>query len=341
MDSESASSSINKLVQVALAQHPFRMSDRSDPHHTACDVAYYACISCESHMNNSCRASKSESGTTARTFRDFAFRLEASLSDVRADPSAGRVRHLRACSRHISAQITLFKLSKHPSSRKVATKGLKHLLKKLDKASGRVRRIDAQEELLKSASSLQIGESDCPILKPAFNRAFDPFVNREGQWLQGRLKRKRKLEMEELRQSLKLLQKPLTKRLTRLMILLDDEPSAHLTDSLLYQLISRWFKDKVGRTNILRASTRQLHTIRKAAKMARYMAETSEGPRLRRLAAVLKKIQNAGGTWHDTVELHRSAGRESGKHSALSMSLYQLRKASDSDYRKRITKFEL
>jgi hypothetical protein len=256
-------------------------------------------------MNTSARALQSESGTTVRTFRDFAFRLEASLAAVRTDPSAANVRHLRAGCRHVSAQLELFKLSDSPSSRKVDTKGLKHLLKKLAMVSGRVRRIDAQAELLKSASSLKIDKSDCPISKAAYKPAFDSLVKREGQRLYGRLKRKRKLEMEELRESLKFLQKPLTKRLTRLMILLDDEPPAHLTDS----------------------------------KRARYMAEISENPRLRRLAAILKKIQNAGGTWHDTLELHRSAGRESGKHSALSKSLYQSKKASDRDYRKRIADF--
>jgi CHAD domain-containing protein len=290
-------------------------------------------------MNTSARASQSESGTAVRTFRDFAFRLEASLAAVRTDPSAANVRHLRAGCRHVSAQLELFKLSDSPSSRKVDTKGLKHLLKKLAMVSGRVRRIDAQAELLKSASSLKIDKSDCPISKAAYKPAFDSLVKREGQRLYGRLKRKRKLEMEELRESLKFLQKPLTKRLTRLMILLDDEPPAHLTDSLLYQLISKWFRNKVGRRNILRASTRELHTIRKAAKRARYMAEISENPRLRGLAAILKKIQNTGGTWHDTLELHRSAGRESGKHSALSKSLYQSKKASDRDYRKRIAEF--
>lgn len=273
-------------------------------------------------MNNSFGASNSESGTTVRTFRDFAFRLEASFAAAREDPSAERVRHLRACGRHVSAQLVLFKLSKAPSSRKVATKGLKHVLKQLNKASGRVRRIDAQEELLKSASSLQI-------------------VNREGQQLRGRLKRKRKLEMGELRRSLRRLQKPLTKRLTRLMISLDDEPSAHLTESLLYQLVSTWFRDKVKRTKTLRASARELHTIRKAAKTARYMAETSDGPRLQRLVAVFKEIQNAGGTWHDTMQVHSSASREIGKHSALSKSLYQLRKAADADYRKRLAEFRL
>jgi hypothetical protein len=41
-------------------------------------------------------------------------------------------------------------------------------------------------------------------------------------------------------------QKPLTECLTRLMIPFDDEPSAHLTDLLLHEHISKWFGLKLG-----------------------------------------------------------------------------------------------
>jgi hypothetical protein len=86
-------------------------------------------------------ASHPEPRPTVRTFRACALRLGASFAAALDDSNAENVRYLRACGRHLSAQIQLFKLTEVVSHRKVATKHLKHLLKKMAKASSKVRRL--------------------------------------------------------------------------------------------------------------------------------------------------------------------------------------------------------
>ena len=62
----------------------------------------------------------------------------------------------------------------------------------------------------------------------------------------------------------------------------------------------------------------QLHSLRKSAKVARYMAETLPGNQAAAAAALgFEAVQEAGGQWHDALEITRAARKHLGKHHAL------------------------
>ena len=288
------------------------------------------------------QAVRYEFGNTLQSLEEVALRLEASIAAVRADPSAESVRHLRACGRRVSAQIKLVDISKPQWTQKHVAKGLRRLLKKVDQASGRVRQIDAQRELLEPGTPSRMTKRSGLGRQHVCSKSSHQLVEHERRHLLGRLERERKRENVELRHCLKRVQKPLLKRLARLTAALRDEPSAPLTESSLFRLVSTWFMDKVKAAHPTEEdSARRLHKIRKAAKTARYMAETSHGPRLQRLAAALKSIQDAGGAWHDTLQLHSSVGRVFGNGSALSRSINDAKQHADMDYRQIVLKFRL
>ncbi len=62
----------------------------------------------------------------------------------------------------------------------------------------------------------------------------------------------------------------------------------------------------------------ELHTLRKAAKLARYLAETAPGfASAAEAAKRYEAIQQAGGEWHDWLKLSRQAKEELGPENAL------------------------
>lgn len=66
----------------------------------------------------------------------------------------------------------------------------------------------------------------------------------------------------------------------------------------------------------------ELHSLRKAAKSARYLAELMpEHHAVRHAAKQFEALQDAGGTWHDDLDLVRAAKRLLGKKHALTAQL--------------------
>ena len=62
-----------------------------------------------------------------------------------------------------------------------------------------------------------------------------------------------------------------------------------------------------------------LHSIRKAAKVVRYLTETSGARAAIETAKRYEHLQEAGGQWHDWLDLAHAASKELGrKHSASS-----------------------
>ena len=78
----------------------------------------------------------------------------------------------------------------------------------------------------------------------------------------------------------------------------------------------------------------ELHDLRKAAKAARYLAETLPGnPVLGAAAHRFEALQNAGGQWHDDLDLTRAARRLLGKSHELTVTLAAERDAHLAAYR--------
>jgi CHAD domain-containing protein len=68
-----------------------------------------------------------------------------------------------------------------------------------------------------------------------------------------------------------------------------------------------------------------LHDLRKAAKRARYQCESMPGPAAATLAKRLEDLQDAGGAWHDLLDLAITCHKEFGPEHPLSRVLEHLR----------------
>lgn len=78
----------------------------------------------------------------------------------------------------------------------------------------------------------------------------------------------------------------------------------------------------------------ELHTVRKSAKAARYLAETLPGNPLAEAAArQFEAVQEAGGQWHDAVEITRAARKYLGRHQPLAAAFAAERKGLLRAYR--------
>jgi CHAD domain-containing protein len=280
-----------------------------------------------------------KSNNVTRSLRDFTTALEASFAMIGADPSPDWIRHLRACSRHVESEISLLELTGKRLGLERTVRKIDSLFKQLDRVSSDVREIDAQTTLLEKFHSLGVQAGGGRSSKELDNEASGQLES-ERQLVRKSLKRRRIKAVLALHSVLKTVQGRLIMQFECLLGVLVDESPLDLTDLMLFRLVSSWFKKKLEVIRESRPSNRKLHAIRKAAKTARYMAETSSAPRLQKLAAVFKNIQQAGGIWHDTRQLHRNAVHETGPRSALSTSLRKLRNSSALAYTTLLEAFE-
>jgi CHAD domain-containing protein len=68
-----------------------------------------------------------------------------------------------------------------------------------------------------------------------------------------------------------------------------------------------------------------LHDLRKAAKRARYQCEAMPGPQAAAMAKRLEDLQDAGGAWHDLLDLATVCHEQLGPEHPLSRVIEHLR----------------
>lgn len=240
-----------------------------------------------------------------RTLREMVTALEAAITLTVAEAKPKSVHTLRTTSRRIEAQLELLALVPNlPEHAKPAKKAQK-LLKKLRRQAGRVRDLDVQRKL---------------------TQAQPPRLEKEARHLRKMFKRQRKGEAGDLLDALDKYQPKLTRALEALLDTLGPAEDLTLSAPQLIQLTLRWYRHKIPVTPPQDAD--QLHTVRKSAKLARYMAESASPAQKSaksntapaRLARTFEALQQSGGDWHDWLTLSQIAGREFGSSSQLSRS---------------------
>ncbi len=233
--------------------------------------------------------------------RDLVTILEAAITLTLANPKPKPVHHLRTTTRRIEAQLELLALLPNlPKHAKLAKKARK-FLRKLRYAAGRVRDLDVQRKLIQSKSS-------------------------EAHHLQSLLKGQRNEAAERLLNTIHEHQSKLTRALEALIKALVPAESLTLSPTRLAQLTLRWYASNTPA--IAKQNHRQLHDIRKAAKLARYIAESatpaakSGTPKTptHRLVRTFESLQQSGGDWHDWLTLSDIAHRKLGSSSPLTQS---------------------
>jgi CHAD domain-containing protein len=204
--------------------------------------------------------------------------LRAALEACLAKPRPNPVHNLRTTTRRLQAQLVLIPLL--PDSPKITRQSRRVLkaAKSIRQAAGKVRDLDVHAD--------QLAE----LPQTADNKA-----------LAKSLAQKRDLQAVKL-------QRILHKRQPKLLATLDDletalRPARNLALSPIQasRLARRWFADATSTLNP--TDPAQLHKLRKAAKLARYIAEAAAGPTPSPTARHFNQIQQCAGEWHDWLTL--------------------------------------
>lgn len=241
-----------------------------------------------------------------QALREHATALEAAITVALAKPTPKAVHKLRTESRRIEALLDLLtRVRGLPSFRRMAAKLLRQL-KKLHRSAGRVRDLDVQQEMLEGHLLLH----DSTKLHKDIQR------NRS---------RQRKRASRELHDLLTEHKKKLARRVEALLKALEPAEALKLPPDDLLDLVRRDF-ESTHALLIRHPLSKHLHSIRKAAKLARYQAELAPGSAAaRRAAKCYESLQEAGGTWHDWLDLAGFAVEKLGDDHSTAIHIVQLR----------------
>ncbi|HWB33254.1 MAG TPA: CHAD domain-containing protein [Acidobacteriaceae bacterium] len=238
--------------------------------------------------------------------------LEAAALVCLATPKKRPVHRLRTFTRRIEAQLHLIALLPDtPRHAKQRTKTLA-LLRKLRRAAGAVRDLDVERDLIAHDAARIRGRSHRAVA-----------LRDEAATLDDALKHRRTAEAEKLVRLLRKERKKLPLAFESLREALAPAKKAVLTEDQLIALTRDWFaRGNPPQSPAANDDAGTLHDIRKRAKLARYMAESpprsgQPAARARRLAAHFEALQEAGGHWHDWLQLAGFARKQLGKSAQL------------------------
>jgi CHAD domain-containing protein len=202
--------------------------------------------------------------------------LKTAIADCLKKPSPNRVHYLRSTTRRIEATLELLILSSDISGIDKYAKPLQRSLRKLRRAAGEVRDADVHSDLVAAYEHT-----------PDFSRLRQDLIAI------------RKKAERKLIKSLERQQKKVELRLTDLEARLSPALDLDLSGAKLITVTQTWFAEAIR--GLDPQLDDDLHTLRKASKTARYLAET--GANGSKSAAVLaaryEASQKTLGEWHD------------------------------------------
>jgi CHAD domain-containing protein len=202
--------------------------------------------------------------------------LKAAIAACLKKASPKNVHHLRSTTRRIEATLELLVLSAGIPRIEKESKPLQRSLRKIRRAAGEVRDADVQSDLL-----------------DAYNRTPDAKRLRED------LAALRKKAERKLIKRLEQEQKKIELRLNNLEASLTPALDLNLSGAKLINVTQSWFAENVR--GLDPEHDQDLHTLRKASKTARYLAETGvdASKAAAALAARYEAAQKSLGEWHD------------------------------------------
>lgn len=178
------------------------------------------------------------------------------------------------------------------------------ILKQLRRAAGKVRDLDVQLDLIQSITP----------------KNASPSLERDSSELRATLEDQRDEAAEKLLRKLRRRQADIAILLESLLEALIPIEGLALSPAQLTRLAHDWFvRNAPPELHNDPDNPDHLHTLRKNAKLARYIAENApiSAKTPRRLAASFESIQEAGGHWHDWLVLAGIAGSRLGPSSPL------------------------
>lgn|GEM_PF-1769224 len=271
-------------------------------------------------------------------------KLTKALTECQDDPQPDPVRSLRRASRHLQAQFTLLHLLQDQLT-PVCTNRIRKLLKRVGRAAGRVRDLDAQAVLVATHASREL------TANPDYHQMA---IAKEAARLSKRLSKRRNAEALKLIRVLKNKGEDLTKALRDADDAMQNFEDHSFTAEDLNIRIRKWLRAAVlrlyepqgkfsprppriggkGTEHMDLLVVERLHGLRKVAKTARYMVEvlSSNAAGIKQLISELKTIQKSGGEWHDWLLLERIAAQHSSERTALAKQYAKNRDAALADY---------
>jgi CHAD domain-containing protein len=229
--------------------------------------------------------------------------LKAAITDCLKKPSQKPVHKLRTSTRRIEATLELLAaVSTIHIDRE--SKSLRKALRKLRRAAGVVRDLDVHRDLLKACKK----SADTTRLDHELSVAREKLA-------------------AKLTQALEKYQKKINKSLDDLEIALEPALELDLSGKELVHLTRGWFAKNACALDP--GHDDQLHSIRKAGKTARYIAETGAetSKAAAALASRLERTQKTLGSWHDHLLLLDEAQASLSKQSHTTEQIR--RKATD------------
>jgi CHAD domain-containing protein len=249
--------------------------------------------------------------------RKYVTDLEAAILLCLDNPTKKPVHRLRTMTRRIEAQLALLDLLHTPKIHTKDARQARRLLKKIRRAAGEVRDLDVQRDLITSHSSVK--------------------TRKDSRKLSASLKQQRSDAATELQETLGKYQATLAETLEALLKTLDDGDPLSVSVSDLAKISSDWFAHNAPAPS---EDPDSLHTIRKKAKIARYLAENSPREALltQKIAEAFEAVQQSGGEWHDWLILAAIAHDELGESSPLATNFTRLCERSLASYRRHLSK---
>lgn len=285
-----------------------------------------------------------------QVLRRYITDLEAALVVCQAEPGVKAVHRLRTGTRRVEAMLLLLDrvpgLPEHTKGSAELQKALTHLRR----AAGVVRDLDVHREMLEifagqehrlaqaeQPPSTQTASKRTPKIAPTSPEPHAAAaLQHSAEELRHHMAHARVAAAEALQSTLQKRQKRTTLAAERLLHAL--APAVHGSLSLDGLLgITETVLRRNGRLTagrIERLDKDQLHDVRKAAKAARYIAETAPHEQsLQEASRRYEGLQEAGGLWHDALELEGAARKAFGRHHALTLLYKTARKQRLADYR--------
>jgi CHAD domain-containing protein len=267
-------------------------------------------------------ANSTTSAYPIRSLREQVTALEAAITLCLADPHEKPVHKLRTTTRRIEAQLALLEVISNVPDHGKAAREAKRMLKKVRRAAGEVRDIDVQLDLIKSV------QEDAP---------------RSMESAAGKLSRKLEADREDfswkLAKLLRRRQSDLARPLEEILETLEPVEDLSLSGSELASLTRRWFAENAPPEPRQGADDPDyLHSIRKVAKLTRYIAENApkQAKRPRSLAESFERLQQSGGEWHDWLVLSQIASDKLSEASPLTKALSDRSRTALAAYRQHL-----
>jgi CHAD domain-containing protein len=220
--------------------------------------------------------------------------LKAAIADCLDDPKPKPVHHLRGSIRRLEAALELLTTSTDIANLRRRSKAFKEILRKISSAAGKVRDIDVHLEMLSTYKQ----DADAIKLKEALTSA-------------------RENAARKLHKRLAKNHPKVGRSLEALEITLKSVVDLDLSGAKLAAVSKDWLATTIR--NLDPRQDKQLHSLRKACKTARYIAEigSDDAKSAATLAHRLINVQQTTGIWHDCLLLLDLANANLPKDSPL------------------------